>query len=93
MAKKLFVGGLAWKTTDDTLREAFEKFGEVADAKVIMDRETGRSRGFGFVTFADDAAGDQAIAEMNGKQLEGRNVQVNQAEERAPRRGGPGGRR
>ena len=91
MSKKLFVGGLAWKTTDDTLRAAFEKYGQVTDAKVIMDRETGRSRGFGFVTFGDDAAADEAIADMNGKPLEGRNVQVNQAEERAPRSGGGGG--
>lgn len=91
MSRKLFVGGLAWKTTDDALRGAFDKFGEIVEAKVIMDRETGRSRGFGFVTFADDAAANQAIAEMNGKQLDGRAIQVNQAEERAPRGGGGGG--
>lgn len=57
MAKKLFVGGLAWATTDDGLRQAFERFGQVAEAKVIMDRETGRSRGFGFVSFNDDGQG------------------------------------
>ena len=93
MSRKLFVGGLAWKTSDEMLRGAFEKFGEIVEAKVIMDRETGRSRGFGFVTFADDAAANQAIAEMNGKQLDGRAIQVNQAEERAPRSGGGGGGR
>ena len=91
MSKKLFVGGLNWKTTDDGLRQAFESFGPVSEAKVITDREDGRSRGFGFVTFADDAAADRAIEEMNGKELEGRRVQVNEAQERSSR-GGPGGR-
>jgi RNA recognition motif-containing protein len=90
--KKLFVGGLNWKTTDDGLREAFEEFGEVSEAKVIMDRETGRSRGFGFVTFSDDAAAAKAIADMNGKELEGRAIQVNEAQERSPRGGGGGSR-
>ncbi len=90
--KKLFVGGLNWKTTDDGLRAAFEPFGEVSEAKVIMDRETGRSRGFGFVSFSDDAAAAKAINEMNGTQLEGRAIQVNEAQERAPRAGGGGGR-
>lgn len=92
MAKKLFVGGLNWKTTDDGLRGAFDRFGEISEAKVIMDRETGRSRGFGFVTFADDAAATQAINEMNGTELEGRKIQVNEAQERSPRGGGGGGR-
>ncbi len=86
--KKLFVGGLNWKTTDDGLRAAFAPFGDVTEAKVIMDRETGRSRGFGFVTFSDDAAAGKAINEMNGKELEGRAIQVNEAQERAPRAGG-----
>jgi RNA recognition motif-containing protein len=85
--KKLFVGGLNWKTTDDGLHAAFAAFGEVSEAKVIMDRETGRSRGFGFVTFSDDAAAGKAIAEMNGKELEGRAIQVNEAQERSPRGG------
>ena len=88
--KKLFVGGLNWKTTDDGLRVAFEPFGDVTEAKVILDRETGRSRGFGFVTFSDDAAAATAINEMNGKELEGRAIQVNEAQERAPRAGGGG---
>ena len=61
MAKKLFVGGLAWATTSEGLRKAFEEFGEVIDAKVITERETGRSRGFGFVTLADDAAAYRAV--------------------------------
>lgn len=92
MAKKLFVGGLAWATTDDGLRQAFERFGTVSEAKVIMDRETGRSRGFGFVSFADDAHGTTAMQEMDGAQLDGRTIKVNEAQERAPRPGGGGGR-
>jgi len=92
--KKLFVGGLSWNTTDDGLRQAFERFGQIVEAKVITDRETGRSRGFGFVTFSQDESAQQAINEMNGTQLEGRRIQVNEAQERAPRGpGGPGGRR
>jgi RNA recognition motif-containing protein len=91
MAKKLFVGGLAWATTDDGLRQAFERFGQVAEAKVIMDRETGRSRGFGFVSFNDDAQGNAAMQEMDGGQLDGRTIKVNEAQERAPRPGGGGG--
>ena len=98
MAKKLFVGGLNWKTTDEGLREAFERFGEVAEAKVIQDRETGRSRGFGFVTFSDNESADQAIEGLNGQELEGRKIQVNEAQERSPRsssgsRGGYGSHR
>jgi cold-inducible RNA-binding protein len=93
MAKKLFVGGLNWKTTDDGLQSAFERFGEIAEAKVITDRETGRSRGFGFVTFAQDESADQAINEMNGTQLEGRTIQVNEAQQKGSRSGGGGGGR
>ena len=91
MSKKLFVGSLAWATDDHGLRSAFERYGEVTDAKVITDRDTGRSRGFGFVTFADDAAADRAIEEMNGQNIDGRSVNVNEARERAPRGGGGGG--
>nr|MDQ3032985.1 RNA-binding protein [Myxococcota bacterium] len=89
MSKKLFVGGLSWGTTDDGLRQAFERFGEVAEAKVITDRETGRSRGFGFVTFNDGTAADQAVKEMDGAMLDSRTINVNEARERTPR--GPGG--
>jgi len=92
MGKKLFVGGLSWDTDDQGLRSAFEEFGVVEDAKVISDRETGRSRGFGFVTFQDDEAGVNAIEQMNGAELDGRNLNVNEAQERAPRGGGGGGR-
>jgi cold-inducible RNA-binding protein len=93
MSKRLFVGGLSWGTDDDGLRRAFDGFGELDDVKVITDRATGQSRGFGFVTFADDAAADKAIAEMDGSELDGRTIRVNEAQERAPRPGGfpPGG--
>ncbi len=90
MSKKLFVGGLSWGTDDDSLRDAFAGFGEVTDAKVITDRETGRSRGFGFVTFEDASAADSAIEGMNGAQLDGRTLNVNEAHDR--RGGGGGGR-
>ena len=94
MAKKLFVGGLSWGTTDDSLRQAFAGFGEVSDAKVITDRETGRSRGFGFVTFSNDDAAKEAMAKMDGADLDGRSLKVNEAQERearGPRTGGGGG--
>jgi len=90
--KKLFVGGLSWNTTDDGLRQAFERFGEVTDAKVITDRDTGRSRGFGFVSFSDDQAASTAINEMNGTDLDGRTIKVNEAEDKGFRSGGGGGR-
>lgn len=93
MSKKLFVGGLSWNTNSDSLRQAFESYGAVEDARVITDRETGRSRGFGFVTFVDGGAASDAIAGMNGKDLDGRTIKVNEAEEkpagsRGPRDGG-----
>ncbi len=91
MSKKLFVGGLAWATDDSGLRTAFERFGEVTDAKVITDRDTGRSRGFGFVTFSDDNAGQQAIEEMNGSDLDGRTLRVDEAQDRQRNGGGGGG--
>ncbi|MED5372944.1 MAG: RNA-binding protein [Myxococcota bacterium] len=90
---KLFCGGLAWATTDETLREAFEKFGPVTEAKVILERDTGRSRGFGFVTMEEGGA--EAIEAMNGADLDGRSIRVNEAEERrgGGGRGGRGGGR
>lgn len=93
MSKKLFVGGLAWATTDDGLRQAFDRFGEITEAKVITDRETGRSRGFGFVTFSDDDGANTAVTEMDGTMLDGRSIKVNEAQERSPRGGGGGGDR
>jgi RNA recognition motif-containing protein len=90
MAKKLFVGNLSWNTGDEGLLEAFSQYGEVTDAKVITDRETGRSRGFGFVTFADAEAGEKAISAMQGAELDGRSLRVNEAHDR---RDGGGDRR
>jgi heterogeneous nuclear ribonucleoprotein A1/A3 len=90
MSKKLFVGGLSWNTDDASLRAAFEPFGQIVEAKVIQDRDTGRSRGFGFVTFTDDDAANKAIEEMEGTELDGRTIRVNEANDR-PRRGGGGG--
>jgi len=92
MAKKLFVGGLSWDTTDDGLQQAFASFGEITEAKVITDRDTGRSRGFGFVTFSKDEDAKTAIAKMDGTNLDGKSVKVNEAQEKSPRSGGGGGR-
>ena len=91
MSKKLFVGGLSWDTNDDSLRRAFESFGEVAEAKVITDRDTSRSRGFGFVTFTEDDDGRKAIEMLDGSQLDGRSIKVNEAQERSGGGGGGGG--
>jgi RNA recognition motif-containing protein len=92
MGKKLFVGGLSWGTNDDGLREAFSRFGAISEARVIMDRETGRSRGFGFITFDDDQDAINAMNEMNGKELDGRSIKVNEAQEKPAGGGGGGGR-
>lgn len=89
MSKKLFVGGLSWDTNDAGLHSAFATFGEVTEAKVITDRDTGRSRGFGFVTFSDASAADTAEQQMNGATLDGRSLKVNEAQDR--QRGGGGG--
>jgi cold-inducible RNA-binding protein len=89
MSKKLFVGSLSWDTNDAGLREAFAAHGEVEEAVVINDRDTGRSRGFGFVTFADDSAADKAVAAMNGTELDGRTIRVDVAQQN--NRGGGGG--
>ena len=92
MSKKLFVGGLAWTTDEHSLRSAFERFGTLSEATVVLDRETGRSRGFGFVTFDDDSAAMQASREMNDQELDGRRLTVNEAQDRPPRGGGGGDR-
>lgn len=79
MAKKLYVGNISYDTTDESLQSAFEQFGEVASATVLKDRETGRSRGFGFVEMNDDAAAEEAIEKMDGTELDGRALRVNEA--------------
>jgi RNA recognition motif-containing protein len=91
MSKKLFVGSLSWNTNDDGLYEAFAPFGEVVEAKVITDRNTGRSRGFGFVTYNADEDADKAVSALNGTELDGRTIRVDVAQERS-RGGGGGGR-
>jgi len=89
---KLFVGGLSWSTDSDGLRGAFERFGDLIEAKVIVDRDTNKSRGFGFVTYARDEDAEQAIDEMNGTDLDGRTIRVDKASDgpgRGSSRGGP----
>lgn len=95
--KKLFVGSLAWATTDDTLLDHFATCGTVTSAKVITDRDSGRSKGFGFVEFENDAEADAAVEKLNGSELDGRSIAVNEArpQEDRPRRdfgGDRGGR-
>uniref|UniRef100_A0A0E0JSS6 RRM domain-containing protein n=2 Tax=Oryza punctata TaxID=4537 RepID=A0A0E0JSS6_ORYPU len=91
MSTKLFVGGLSWNTNDNTLRDAFTSFGDVTEARVINDRENGRSRGFGFVNFANADDAKSAMDAMDGKELEGRSIRVNFANERPPGNRGGGG--
>jgi cold-inducible RNA-binding protein len=85
MATKLFVGGLPYAVTDDQLREIFEEAGTVASAKVIVDRETNRSKGFGFVEMSTDEEAKVAIEKLNNKEVDGRAITVNEARPQAPR--------
>jgi RNA recognition motif-containing protein len=85
MATKLFVGSLAWATTDDGLKEFFSSVGNVVSANVIMDRETNRSKGFGFVEMSSDEEAKKAVEELNGKELDGRPIVVNEARPREER--------
>ena len=87
MNNKIFVGGLSWGTDSDGLREACAEYGEVKEARVITDRETGRSRGFGFVTFDSAEEATKAIEGLNGAELDGRTLRVNIAEDRRQNRG------
>jgi RNA recognition motif-containing protein len=85
----IYVGNLPYSVTDKELRAAFAEFGEVSSAKVIMDRQSGRSKGFGFVEMASDAAAEEAIKSLDNSDMNGRNLKVNQAKplaERPPRR-------
>jgi cold-inducible RNA-binding protein len=94
MGNKLYVGNLAYSVRDNDLQQAFGQFGTVASAKVMMERDTGRSKGFGFVEMGSDAEAQAAINGMNGQPLSGRSVVVNEArpmEPRPPRTGGYGG--
>ena len=92
MATKLFVGGLAWATTDDGLKQLFTQAGEVVSASVITDKMTGRSRGFGFVEMADEAGAAEAVKKFNGFDLDGRKIIVNEARPRPEGGDRPAGR-
>jgi RNA recognition motif-containing protein len=81
----MYVSNLSFHTTDDDLRKLFEQFGAVSSAKVITDRETGKSRGFGFVEMGSDAESKEAIKELNNKEVEGRAMSVSVAREKSPR--------
>ena len=92
MGKRLYVGNLAWDTTEETLRMTFGADGRsVNDVVIMSDRETGRPRGFGFVEMSSDQEAQAAIAALDGTELDGRNIRVNEAQERQPRGGGGGG--
>lgn len=97
MAKKLYVGNLSYDVTDSALEQMFQEYGEVRSAQVIMDRDTGRSKGFGFVEMGNDNEAQAAIAALNGKQVGGRQLTVNEARPKEDRgsggRGGSGGGR
>ena len=88
MAKKLFVGSLPYSVTDERLRDLFAEAGEVTSAKVIMDRETNRSKGFGFVEMATEEQAQAAVSALNGKEIDGRRIAVAEAR---PQEGGGGG--
>jgi RNA recognition motif-containing protein len=91
MSAKLFIGGLSWSTDDNSLRSAFEQHGEVVDAKVVLDRDTGKSRGFGFVTFSSPDEADAAKNALNQTELDGREIRVDNASDRDSGGGGRGG--
>jgi len=91
MSAKVYVGNLSWNTTDDTLRDAFAHFGNVLDSIVMRDRDTGRSRGFGFVTYGTQAEAEAAIASLHDQELDGRRIKVNLANARGAGGGAGGG--
>ncbi|MDP7010662.1 MAG: RNA-binding protein [Verrucomicrobiota bacterium] len=91
MSTKVFVGGISWDATDQDLNELFGEVGEVSEAVILQDRETGRSRGFGFVTFSSDSDAQTAIEKFNGHEFMGRPLTVNEARPREDRGGGGGG--
>jgi len=93
MGNRLYIGNLAFQTTEDTLRDAFAPHGQVVEVKLVSDRETGRSRGFGFVSMGSDDEARKAMTALDGSMLDGRSLRVNEAEERSQRGGGGGGGR
>ena len=92
MGKRIFVGNLPFSATDQVLQETFAQYGTVESAKVITDRMSGRSKGFGFVEMSNDTEAQAAIDKLNGAEYEGRTITVNEAREMQPREGGGGGR-
>ncbi|KAI0911666.1 hypothetical protein F4824DRAFT_127643 [Ustulina deusta] len=82
---KLFIGGLAWHTEETTLRQKFEEFGPIEEAVVVKDRDTGRSRGFGFIRYTSEADADRAIASMNNVEFDGREIRVDKASDTGPK--------
>lgn len=88
--KRLYVGNLSFHTTDDQLQQLFASYGQIDSVKVVTDRDTGQSRGFGFVEVADDAQAQKAIDELNGREIDGRKLTVNEARPREERGGGGG---
>jgi cold-inducible RNA-binding protein len=91
MSKKIFVGNLSFRTTETEITQAFEQFGAVESVSLITDRETGRSKGFGFVVMGEEEAADRAIGSLNGKDLGGRALTVNEAKPMVKREFGGGG--
>jgi RNA recognition motif-containing protein len=91
MGRRLYVGNLAWTVTDQDLQDVFAEAGEVTSAQVIVDRETKRSRGFGFVEMGTDESAEEAVKTLNGRDLKGRPIRVNEAQARSAGGGGGGG--
>ena len=91
MSNRLFVGNLSFQTTEEELQQVFQEYGAIAEIRLVLDRDTGRSRGFAFVAMADDEAARKATEGLNGQMLDGRPLRVNEAEERRDNRGGGGG--
>jgi cold-inducible RNA-binding protein len=89
--KNIFVGNLSFGATEDSVRSMFETYGAIDRVSIVTDRDTGQARGFGFVEMSNNAEGDRAIAELNGRELDGRAITVNEARPKAERSGGGGG--
>ena len=85
MSIKLYVGNLSWDVKDSDLKELFSPFGEISESTVIMDKYSGRSKGFGFITFVNDESAKKAISELNNKEVKGRAIKVNEAKPMEPR--------
>ena len=91
MGRKLYVGNLPYSASQDSLQETFSQCGTVESVNVITDRDTGQSKGFGFIEMSSDSEAQKAIQELNGKEIDGREIKVNEAKPKAPRGGGGGG--